>query len=130
MGVGAYRDDNGKPYVLPSVRAAEDKVMKAKLDKEYAGITGVPGFTKAAAVLAYGPDSRAIKEDRIGITQSISGTGALRIGGAFLDRFYPKGKNIYIPSPSWANHKAVLTDSGLEVKNYRYYNKDTIGPGL
>ncbi|RMD44549.1 hypothetical protein DV735_g572, partial [Chaetothyriales sp. CBS 134920] len=127
LGVGAYRDDNGKPYVLPSVRAAEEKVIQKKLDKEYAGITGVPSFTQAAALLAYGADSKAIKEDRVAITQAISGTGALRIGGAFLARFYPHGKTIYVPTPSWANHKAVFSDSGLEVKQYRYYNKDTIG---
>ncbi|TAQ89155.1 hypothetical protein B7494_g2557 [Chlorociboria aeruginascens] len=125
LGVGAYRDDQGKPYVLPSVRTAEDKVVKAKLNKEYAGITGVPEFTKAAAVLAYGKDSSAL--DRLVITQSISGTGALRIGGAFLRRFYPGAKKIYIPTPSWANHAAVFKDSGLEVEKYRYYNKDTIG---
>ncbi|GJC96801.1 hypothetical protein ColKHC_05627 [Colletotrichum higginsianum] len=97
LGVGAYRDDQGKPYVLPSVRAAEEKVIAAKLNKEYAGITGVPEFTKSAAVLAYGADSSAL--DRLAITQSISGTGALRIGGAFLARFYPGAKNIYIPTP-------------------------------
>ncbi|KAL2215933.1 putative aspartate aminotransferase [Thermoascus aurantiacus ATCC 26904] len=127
LGVGAYRDDQGKPYVLPSVRAAEEKIVASRLDKEYAGITGIPSFTKAAAELAYGADSPAIKEDRLAITQSISGTGALRIGGAFLARFYPHAKKIYIPTPSWANHKAVFTDSGLEVVQYRYYNKDTIG---
>ncbi|KAG9246884.1 glutamate oxaloacetate transaminase 2 [Calycina marina] len=125
LGVGAYRDDQGKPYVLPSVRTAEDKVIAAKLNKEYAGITGVPEFTKAAALLAYGPDSSAL--DRVVITQSISGTGALRIGGAFLARFYPGAKKIYIPNPSWANHAAVFKDCGLEVEKYRYYNKDTIG---
>jgi aspartate aminotransferase len=97
------------------------------LDKEYAGITGVPSFTKAAAKLAYGAESAPLKEDLVAITQSISGTGALRIGGAFLERFYPHSKTIYIPSPSWANHAAVFKDSGLEVKQYRYYNKDTIG---
>ena len=101
--------------------------MESGLDKEYAGITGVPAFTKAAALLAYGPDSKAIAEDRIAITQSISGTGALRIGGEFLARFYPYAKKIYIPTPSWANHKAVFVDSGLEVAQYRYYNPDTIG---
>jgi len=127
LGVGAYRDDKGKPYVLPSVKEAEQKVVQANLDKEYAGITGVPDFTKAAALLAYGADSAAVKDNRIAITQSISGTGALRIGGAFLQRFYPGAKTIYIPTPSWANHKAVFLDSGLEVKPYRYYNKDTIG---
>ena len=87
----------------------------------------MPAFTKAAAQLAYGADSPAIKEDRVAITQSISGTGALRIGGAFLERFYPSGKKIFIPTPSWANHNAVLKDSGLDVQKYRYYNKDTIG---
>ncbi|KAJ9375721.1 hypothetical protein DTO063F5_9196 [Paecilomyces variotii] len=127
LGVGAYRDDQGKPYVLPSVRAAEDKIVNARLDKEYAGITGVPAFTAAAAKLAYGADSPVIAEDRLAITQTISGTGALRIGGAFLQRFYPHAKKIYIPTPSWANHNAVFKDSGLEVDKYRYYNKDTIG---
>ncbi|MCJ1241793.1 aspartate transaminase aat1 [Varicellaria rhodocarpa] len=127
LGVGAYRDDKGKPYVLPSVQTAERKIVDAKKDKEYAGITGVPAFTKAAALLAYGPDSVPIKEDRIAITQSISGTGALRIGGEFLNRFYPSSKQIFIPTPSWANHNAVFKDSGLDVQKYRYYNKDTIG---
>ncbi|KAI9839587.1 MAG: hypothetical protein M1819_002213 [Sarea resinae] len=127
LGVGAYRDDSGKPYVLPSVRAAEQTIVNAAMDKEYAGITGVPAFTKAAALLAYGPDSTPIKEDRVAITQSISGTGALRIGGAFFERFYPGSKKIYIPTPSWANHNAVFKDSGLQVEKYRYYNKDTIG---
>lgn len=126
-GVGAYRDDKGKPYVLPSVKQAEKKIVEANLDKEYAGITGVPAFTKAALQLAYGPDSAPVKEDRVAITQSISGTGALRIGGAFLERFYPGAKAIYIPTPSWANHNAVFKDSGLKVEKYRYYNKDTIG---
>jgi aspartate aminotransferase len=111
--------------VLPSVRTAEDKVIAAKLNKEYAGITGVPEFTKAAAVLAYGEGSDAL--NRLVITQTISGTGALRIGGEFLARWYPGAKKIYIPTPSWANHGAVFKDSGLEVEKYRYYNKDTIG---
>ena len=31
VGVGAYRDDQGKPYVLPCVRQAEQKLMDAKL---------------------------------------------------------------------------------------------------
>ncbi|EPE03069.1 aspartate aminotransferase [Ophiostoma piceae UAMH 11346] len=129
LGVGAYRDDAGKPYVLPSVREAEDKVIAQRLNKEYAGITGLPDFTKGAAELAYGADSSAL--DRLAITQSISGTGALRIGGAFIERFYPGGegrpKEIYIPNPSWANHGAIFKDAGLTVQKYRYYNPDTIG---
>ena len=46
VGVGAYRDDTGKPYVLPCVREAEKILMEKQLDMEYAGIVSVnsPSF--------------------------------------------------------------------------------------
>lgn len=100
-------------------------MVEAKLNKEYAGITGVPEFAPAAAKLAYGANNPAL--ERITITQTISGTGALRVGAAFLAKFFPGEKKIYIPSPSWANHKAVFNHAGLDVEQYRYYDKSTIG---
>ncbi|CAD6916362.1 unnamed protein product [Tilletia controversa] len=127
LGVGAYRDANGKPYVLPSVRKAEDLIISKRGDKEYLPITGLVNFTKNAAILAYGRDSAPIKENRVAITQSISGTGALRIGGEFLARHFPGNKSIYLPTPSWGNHTPIFRDSGLEVKQYRYYDKETVG---
>ena len=71
-----------------------------------------------------------LNEGRIAITQSISGTGALRIGGAFFNLFFPGAKKIYIPTPSWANHNAVFSHSGLKVEKYRYYDQKTIGLDL
>ncbi|TQS35052.1 hypothetical protein Golomagni_04538 [Golovinomyces magnicellulatus] len=123
LGVGAYRDDHGNPYVLPSVRTVERAIILSKLDKEYAGTTGLPEFNKAAAALAYGSESTVL--DRLAVAQSISGTGALRIGGAFIKRFFQGAHKIYIPTPSWANHASVFKDSGLIVENYRYYDKNT-----
>jgi aspartate aminotransferase len=41
VGVGAYRDDSGKPYVLPCVREAEKIMMSKNLDMEYAGIVSI-----------------------------------------------------------------------------------------
>jgi aspartate aminotransferase len=38
VGVGAYRDDAGRPYVLPCVREAERRMFEANLDMEYSGI--------------------------------------------------------------------------------------------
>jgi aspartate aminotransferase len=38
VGVGAYRDDNGKPEVLPVVRQAERLIIEKNLDMEYSGI--------------------------------------------------------------------------------------------
>ncbi|KAF8922487.1 glutamic oxaloacetic transaminase AAT1 [Mucidula mucida] len=127
LGVGAYRDGNGKPYVLSSVKKAEDLIASSHPDKEYLPITGLPEFAKNAAKLAYGEDSVPLKEGSIAVTQSISGTGALRIGGAFLARHYPKAKTILLPNPSWGNHTPIFRDSGLEVKQYRYFDKSTVG---
>ncbi|KAI9061275.1 PLP-dependent transferase [Trametes sanguinea] len=127
LGVGAYRDDNGKPYVLNAVKKAEELLVQQNPDKEYLPITGLPEFTQAAAKLAYGEDSIPLKESSIVVAQSIFATGALRIGGAFLARLYPHSKTIYLPTPSWGNHTSVFRDSGLEVKNYRYFDKKTVG---
>ncbi|VVT56700.1 uncharacterized protein SAPINGB_P005221 [Magnusiomyces paraingens] len=126
VGVGAYRDDAGQPFVLSSVLEAEKRVLDQNLNKEYAPITGIPSFTSGAAELAYGEFSPVITQNRLAITQSISGTGALRIGADFVSRFFGK-KKIYIPNPTWANHKNIFRDAGMEAVSYRYYNKDTIG---
>jgi aspartate aminotransferase len=86
--------------VLSCVREAEQRLIEKQLDKEYAPITGVPAFDKGAVKLAYGAESSAVKDGRIAVTQSISGTGALRIGGEFLARFL-ENKTIYVPTPTW-----------------------------
>lgn len=40
LGVGAYRDDDGKPYILESVKRANEIVYNAKMDNEYAPVHG------------------------------------------------------------------------------------------
>ena len=66
-----------------------------KMDKEYAGITGIPEFNRLAAELAYGSGSKQLKEGLISTAQAISGTGALRVGGVFLKRFF-EGKGLFV----------------------------------
>ncbi|XP_026282566.1 aspartate aminotransferase, mitochondrial [Frankliniella occidentalis] len=126
LGVGAYRDDNGKPFVLPSVIEAEDRMRKKNQDKEYAPISGPAEFCKHSITLALGEDNEHVKNSLNATVQGISGTGSLRIGGAFLQRFLP-GKDLYLPTPSWGNHTPIFKDSGLNVKQYRYYDPATCG---
>ncbi|EJT48226.1 aspartate transaminase [Trichosporon asahii var. asahii CBS 8904] len=127
VGVGAYRDEDGKPYVLDSVRKAEDILHQKKSDKEYLPITGLAQFLVLASELAYGKDSKPLQEGRIAVVQSISGTGALRIGFEFIRQFYPGPKNLYLPQPTWGAHASVVEASGLTVKRYRYFDAETIG---
>jgi len=127
LGVGAYRDDQGKPFVLPSVRKAEESIINAKLDKEYTTIAGIPEFTANAIKLALGDNSSVLKDKRNATVQTISGTGALRIGAEFLSKWFPGSKQIYQPTPTWGNHVPIFKFAGLEVKQYSYYDKKTCG---
>ena len=34
LGVGAYRDDQGRTYILPSIREAELSIVNSNMDKE------------------------------------------------------------------------------------------------
>ncbi|XP_044752530.1 aspartate aminotransferase, mitochondrial [Coccinella septempunctata] len=127
LGVGAYRDDNGKPYVLPCVRKAESQIAAKNLDKEYSPISGSADFCKYSIQLALGDDSEVVKSGRNATVQTISGTGALRVGAAFLKGFYPFSKTVYIPSPSWGNHTPIFKHSGMDVKSYKFYDPKSCG---
>eukprot|EP01051_Picozoa_sp_SAG22_P014104 SAG22_NODE_1667_length_3851_cov_1.673774_1_plen_428_part_00 len=122
LGVGAYRDDNGKPYVLDSVMEAEKVLMAQKENKEYAGIAGIAPFVKLSLEFAYGKDSLALAEGRVAGVQALSGTGACRLAGEFYKRFVPGIETIYVPSPTWGNHHNIFRDAGLPTTNYTYYD--------
>eukprot|EP00567_Pseudictyota_dubia_P005802 CAMPEP_0197449206 /NCGR_PEP_ID=MMETSP1175-20131217/20391_1 /TAXON_ID=1003142 /ORGANISM="Triceratium dubium, Strain CCMP147" /LENGTH=443 /DNA_ID=CAMNT_0042981249 /DNA_START=22 /DNA_END=1353 /DNA_ORIENTATION=+ len=125
VGVGAYRGDEGRPFVLPVVRKAEEMMQGHHLDHEYLPIAGDPIFVKLATEFAYGKDSAPIAEGRLAAVQSLSGTGGLRVFGEFLK----KGghEHIYVPDPTWGNHIPIMRNSGLEVRKYSYYDVDTSG---
>jgi aspartate aminotransferase len=128
--VGAYRTDEGKPWILPVVSKVEKMVVQEVTDHEYLPIDGLPEFTNAASALLLGKDSPILKEKRFAATQGLSGSGSLRIGAEFLSRHYNLSKTIYIPNPTWANHRNLFGDAGLTVKDYRYFDKKTIGLDL
>jgi len=130
LSVGAYRDDAGKPFVLPSVKEAEMRVVEAGMNKEYAGIAGIADFTNLARQFAFGKDSPALAEKRVGTVQTLSGTGACRVVGDFYAKFLGKGTPIYLPDPSWGNHANIFRDSGLDVRKYRYWDSSTLGLNL
>ncbi|KAG9029295.1 Aspartate aminotransferase, cytoplasmic [Tulasnella sp. JGI-2019a] len=130
LGVGAYRDDNSKPWVLPVVkRATEILLNDATLDHEYLPITGLPEYTTAAGKLILGLESAALREGRVSSVQTISGTGANHLGALFLSRFYQWNgpPTVYLSNPTWANHFAIFKNVGIEPKEYPYFKPKTIG---
>lgn len=55
LGVGAYRNDDGLPYVLNSVKRAKRKMLDQNLGHEYVQIDGNENFRNKALSLAFGP---------------------------------------------------------------------------
>ncbi|KAH9952154.1 aspartate amino-transferase [Amylocystis lapponica] len=132
LGVGAYRDDDNKPWVLPVVKKATELLLQdPALDHEYLPITGLPEFTAAAARLILGADSPALATGRVSSVQTISGTGANHLGALFLSRFYGwaagEEKRVYLSDPTWVNHFAIFRTVGVTPLTYPYYDAQTIG---
>jgi aspartate/tyrosine/aromatic aminotransferase len=126
LGVGAYRDDNGKPYVFPVVRKAEAKIVAdMSLDKEYAPIDGLADFNKGARGVLFGWNHPDVTSGRVVSAQTLSGTGALRVIAEFLKKFRPGP--LYVSKPTWGNHKAVFTAAGVEVMEYTYFQPSNKG---
>jgi len=105
---------------------AEKRILEQGLNKEYLPIDGLPEFKTFTAQLLFG-DSLKGNEKRIAVTQSISGTGALRIGAEFIRRFLPPGTTVYISKPTWGNHFNVFREARVPTAEYRYFDKNTNG---
>ncbi|TEA19420.1 Aspartate aminotransferase [Colletotrichum sidae] len=128
LGIGAYRDDNAKPWVLPVVKKADEILRNdPELNHEYAPIAGIVSFTGKANELMLGADSPAIREKRTTSVQTISGTGAVHLGALFLAKFYKGYRTVYISNPTWANHNQIFGNVGLPIAQYPYFSKQTKG---
>lgn len=122
LGVGAYRTEEEKPYVFEVVKKVEkelyEDLMSGKINKEYLPIDGHAGFNECSKKLIFGAQCENLSS--IVTVQSISGTGALRVGGELLKKFIPS--TIYVPKPTWATHHQIFKNAGLKVAEYPYYN--------
>ena len=58
-------------------------------------------FCQLSRPLAFGPDCPAAAAGRIATVQSLSGTGALRVGAEFLSRHHSVSRLVYLPNPTW-----------------------------
>lgn len=133
--VGAYRTNDGQPYILPSVQQAEERLLQKQganpstNNKEYLPIEGDNEFIQSAIQFAYGSD--IVNKYSIAAVQALSGTGACRIGGHFIRQFVTATTStdstptIYIPVPTWGNHWKIFNECGLQTKPYRYYDSTT-----
>jgi aspartate aminotransferase len=68
---------------------------------------------------------------KVATIQSLSGTGALRVGADFMKRHLnlpnETKSTVWLPDPTWGNHIPIYKDAGFNVKHYKYYDPKTCG---
>lgn len=126
LGVGVYYNEEGRIPLLKAVAEAEKARLAAHAPRGYLPIEGLSSYDSAVQKMLFGADSALLADARVVTTQSLGGTGALKIGADFLKRLLPDA-TVAISNPSWENHRALFESAGFPVQNYSYYDAATQG---
>lgn len=126
LGVGIYYDEQGRIPLMRAVREVEQALALEAKPRGYLPIDGMPAYDKATQQLVFGAESPLLAAGRVATSQTVGGSGALRVGADLLRKTLPKAK-VAISSPSWENHRVVFSAAGFEVVDYAYYDPSTHG---
>lgn len=126
LGVGVYKDEQGKIPLLDCVQQADRKLTEAAKPYGYLPIDGLKSYDDAVAELVFGD---SVSRDRVAVVQGLGGTGSLKVAGDFLRTLNPEAK-LMISDPSWENHKAIFTRQGFDVSFYPYYDAATLSVNI
>lgn len=124
LGVGIYQDEIGATPVMRAVKKAERLWLEEENSKKYIGIHGNPEFNRLFSALTFGENADILTSGRLAVAQSAGGSGALRIGTELIKMANPQA-TVWVSTPTWANHTPLIGSTGLTVKPYPYYNKQT-----
>ena len=126
LGVGVYRTNEAKPYNFKCVKEAEKRIINDEsLNYEYQQLDGNQSFLTGARGVLFGFDHPMVTDERVVSCQTLSGGGALRLVGEFLHDFKPAA--VYMSTPTWGYHPALLNKLNIEGRQYRYFKEDTKG---
>jgi len=126
LGVGIYYDESGKIPLLPSVAQVEQQLVAQGRPRGYLPIDGLAAYINATQKLVFGADSPLLAAGRVATSQTVGGSGGLRVGAELLKKLLP-ATHVALSSPSWENHRAIFDAAGFEVLNYRYFDHASHG---
>ena len=121
LGVGVYKDAEGKTPIMRAVKSAGKLLWDTEVTKTYSGLAGEPDFHAAMAEMVLGAGYPA---DRLSALSTVGGTGACRQGFE-LARMANPGCTIWVSDPTWPNHLSILSFMQQEYKLYRYFDSET-----
>ena len=126
LSIGIYFDEQGRLPVLPSVQAAEARILATGGAKGYLPMEGDAGCRAEVAKLLLGASHPAIAEGRVATIQTVGSSGGLKVGADFLKTWLPDA-GVWVSDPTWDNHRAMFEGSGFRVETYPYHDPVTGG---
>ena len=121
LGVGVYKDADGKTPIMHAVKAAGKLLSETEVTKTYAGLAGEPDYHAAMAEMVLGAGYPA---DRLSALSTVGGTGACRQAFELAAMANPDC-TIWVSDPTWPNHLSILKFMGQANKPYRYFDSET-----
>ena len=126
LTIGIYMDESGNCPVFNAVRLAQRQLVDEEQTKSYIPPQGDPQFIEGLVELVVGSDALGVRSGNVGAVQAPGGCGAVRLGAEVLKASGTKGK-VWVSDPTWPVHVPLITSSGLELGQYRYYDPATHG---
>ena len=127
LTIGAYRCENGLPWILPSVRAAMEHVNANLNEIEYLPPTGDAEFLNLAWKIAYGENSDLWNNGLIAGSQALSGTGSVFLGCNFIKDWWKHSNTLIVTDPTWPIHVTLAERVGLTTQAAPYFDPSTNG---
>ena len=121
LGVGVYKNNKGQTPIMDAVQKASIILNNTQRTKSYVGLSGNLGFIDNISQLVL---ADVVPKNQIIGAQAPGGTGAFH-QLLLLIRSMEKDKRVWISSPSWPNHAAILNHLGIQFNNYNYFDYDT-----
>jgi aromatic-amino-acid transaminase len=123
LGVGVYKDAEGKTPIMRAIKAAEKQLWEAEETKSYTGLAGDPGFADAMVSLVLGD---AVARGSVAAAATPGGTGAVRQAFDLIKMANPNAR-VFVSDPTWPNHLSILKHMNIEHVPYRYFDAETGG---
>ncbi len=121
LGVGVYKNNKGQTPIMDAVQKASRILNNTQKTKSYVGLSGNLGFIDNISQLVL---ADVVPKNQVIGAQAPGGTGAFH-QLLLLIRSIEKVKRVWISSPSWPNHAAILNHLGIQFNNYNYFDYDT-----
>jgi aromatic-amino-acid transaminase len=120
VGVGVYRDSEGRTPILPVIKEAERILLDTQESKSYLGMAGDKRYTELLRPIVLGQHAG---DDRIAGLHTPGGCGALRLGFELIATANPQAR-VIVGTPTWPNHPPIIRGVGLQIVEYPYYDRE------